>query len=204
MYNPIVAEILWRTLAIFLLIGASSGAALALLLILQAQLLPRVNQVANRWVSMRRISQWMDHSIRTERWFYRHHLKLGPLVVLGAAYMLLYFGQLMDQATTLRALRLHIADPQLADTVLQLLVWLALIGAWLALLIGAVYWVRPSLLRGIESRANQWVSSRQATKTLDLTHDQVDQFVAHHARRVGWLLLAASIYLFVVMLRWLM
>ncbi len=199
--SPIVADLLWRALSTFLLIGALMGVCLALLLIFQAKLLPRINGVANRWVSMRRISLWVDRSIRTERWFYRHHGLVGPLVVAGAGYMLLYFGWRLDQTATLRALGAVIANQRLASAVLQALLLMALIGAVLALLIGLVYWIRPSLLRGFESKANQWVSSRQATKAVDVSHDQVDLFVAQHAKRVGWLLLVASLYLFVVMLR---
>jgi len=204
MQNPIVVDLLWRSLAIFLLIGALMGTAMALLLLFKPNLLQRVNHVANHWVSLRSISQWMDRSIRTERWFYRHHLVLGPLVVVGAGYMLLYFGLLLDHAAALRALGSYIANPQLAGALLQALLLFAQIGAVVALLVGAVYWIRPSLLRGIETQANQWVSSRQATKVMDVTHDQVDLFVEHHAQRVGGLLLAASLYLFVVMFRWLL
>ena len=204
MQHPIVADLLWRSLAIFLLIGAFMGVATALLLIFKPQLLQRVNRVANHWVSTRHISQFMDRSIRTERWFYRHHKVLGPLVVFGAAYMLLYFGWLLDRAAALRALGGYIANLPLASALLQALLLFALIGAGLALLIGAVYWARPSLLRGLETQSNQWVSSRKATKVMDVTHDQVRLFVEHHAQRVGWLLLAASIYLFVVMFRWLL
>ena len=204
MQHPIVADLLWRSLAVFLLIGSLMGVATALLLLFKPQLLQRVNRIANHWVSMRQISQWLDRSIRTERWFYRHHLVLGPLVVVGAAYMLLYFGWQLDRAVTLRLLDGYIANPQLASMLLQVLVLFALIGAVLALLIGMVYWIRPSLLRGLETQSNQWVSSRRATKVMDVTHDQVDRFVEQHAQRVGWLLLAASLYLLVVMLRWLL
>ena len=204
MQQPMVADILWRSLAIFLLIGAVMGTVMALLLIFRPQLLQRVNRVANHWVSLRSISQWMDRSIRTERWFYRHHLVLGPLVVAGAAYMLLYFAWLLDKAAALRALSGYVLNPQLAGALLQALLLFAQIGAVVALLIGAVYWIRPSLLRGLETQANQWVSSRQATKVMDVTHDQVNLYVAQHAQRVGWLLLAASLYLFVVMARWLL
>lgn len=204
MQHPIVADLLWRSLAIFLLIGASMGTVMALLLIFKPLLLQRINRVANYWVSTRHISQLMDRSIRTERWFYRHHLVLGPLVVVGAGYMLLYFGWLLDRAAALRALTGYIANPPLASALVQALLLLALIGAVVALLIGAVYWVRPSLLRGLETQSNRWVSSRKATKVVDVNHEQVDQFVAHHAQGVGWLLLAASLYLLVVMARWLL
>ncbi|WP_394756599.1 hypothetical protein [Rhodoferax sp.] len=42
MLHPIVSDLLWRSLAIFLLIGASVGMALALLLIFKPQLLQRI------------------------------------------------------------------------------------------------------------------------------------------------------------------
>jgi hypothetical protein len=115
--------------------------------------------------------------------------------------MLLYFGWRLDQTAALGALGGYITNLRVASTLLHVLLLVALIGAVLALLTGVVYWIRPSLLRGIETRANQWVSSRQATKAVDVSHEQVDLFVEQHAKRVGWLLLAASIYLFVVMLR---
>ncbi|NDP39419.1 MAG: hypothetical protein GZ093_11825 [Rhodoferax sp.] len=204
MQNPVVADLLWRSLAIFLLIGALMGVATALLLIFKPQLLQRINRVANHWVSTRHISQLMDRSIRTERWFYRHHLVMGPLVVVGAGYMLLYFGWLLDRAAALRALKGYIANPPLAGALLDVLLLFALIGAVVALLIGAVYWVRPSLLRGLETQSNRWVSSRKATKVIDVTHEQVDRFVVQHAQGVGWLLLAGSVYLLVVMFRWLL
>jgi hypothetical protein len=56
-------------------------------------------------------------------------------------------------------------------------------------------------LRDIEADANKWVSSRRATKVLDVQHDQVDRYVARHARQVGWLLLLCSIYLFFITFR---
>jgi hypothetical protein len=79
----------------------------------------------------------------------------------------------------------------------------ALVAGAVALIVGLFFWLRPSLLRGMEDEANQWVSSRRATKVLDEPHIQVDRFVARHAQRVGWLLLLGSIYLFFVTFRWL-
>jgi hypothetical protein len=79
----------------------------------------------------------------------------------------------------------------------------SMVGGTVALIVGLFLWLRPSLLRGMEEQANVWVSMRRASKVLDVPHDQVDRYVARHAQRVGWLLLLASIYLFVVMFLWL-
>lgn len=199
-------NILWHTLTILLLIGALMGIALALLLIFKPHLIERVNHVANHWVSMRHISRWMDRSIRIEHWFYRHHRLLGLFIVLGAGYILVYFGLLFDKTAALQlqgALSVYVPNKLLLDTLLQAFRLISMIGTAAALFVGLAVWLRPSLLRGLEKGSNQWVSSRRATRMLDVPRDQVDLFVARHAQRVGWLLLVGSIYLFFVMFRWL-
>lgn len=195
------AEIfLWRALAIFLLVGALSGIALGLLLIFRPQLLVVVNRVANRWISTRHISRVMDHSISIEYWFYQHHRVTGMAVVAGAAYMFIYFGLLFDKARMLQRLS-SVVPVKLLDGLLDALVLSSLIGAAVALMVGLFLWLRPSLLRGFEEQSNQWVSSRKATKVLDVPRDQVDLFVARHAQKAGWLLLLGSIYLFFMLFR---
>jgi hypothetical protein len=191
---------LWRALAIFLLIGALLGIAVSLLLIFKPHLLGRINHMANRWISTRHIGQALDRGISIERWFYRHHRPAGIIILLGAAYFLIYFGILFDKATTLLHLSSQI-PPRLLDVLLDALVLGSLIGGTVAFITGLLIWLRPSLLRGIEEEANRWVSTSNAAQKLDVPYDQVDQFVARHAQKVGWLLLLASIYLFFVLFR---
>jgi hypothetical protein len=191
---------LWRALAIFLLIGALLGVALALLLIFKPHLLGRVNRVANRWISTRHIGQALDRSISIELWFYRHHRAAGIVIFLGAVYIFIYFGMLFDKAYTLQRLSSHV-PPKLLDGLLDALVLCSLAGAAISLMVGLFLWLRPSLLRGVEEEANLWVSTSSAAQMLDMPHDQVDRFVARHAQRIGWLMLLASIYLFFVLFR---
>ncbi|MFZ2540652.1 MAG: hypothetical protein WAW75_02635 [Gallionella sp.] len=192
--------VLWRTLAIFLLVTALLGILLGLLLIFRPQLLVRINQLANRWISTRHLSRLMDRSISFEQWFYQHHRVTGIAVVLGASYIFGYFGLWFNKAAAMQRMRVRI-PPQLLDGLLDALVLCTLLGAAVAFIIGLFLWLRPSLLRGFEAQSNQWVSSRQATKILDIQRDQVDRFVMHHAQKAGWLLLLGSIYLFLILFR---
>ena len=192
--------ILWRTLAIFLLVGALLGIALGLLLIFRPQLLANINRVANRWISTRRVSRMMDHSLSIEHWFYQHHRATGVAVVLGASYIFVYFGMLFDKALMLQRLSGKIPT-RLLDGLLDALVLSSLTGAAVALITGLFLWLRPSMLRGIEEQANLWVSSRKATRILDIPRDQVDRYVERHAQKAGWLLLLGSIYLFFLLFR---
>lgn len=193
---------LWRALAIFLLIGAIMGVAVSLLLIFKPHLLARTSQMANRWISTRRMDQLLDRSIGIEQWFYQHHRLLGILITFGACYILVYFGLLFDKPTTLQSLAGY-APSWLRDILLDALVLASLIGAVVALFVGLFLWLRPSQLRGIEESANQWISSDRAVRMLEVPHDQVERFVERHLQQVGWLLLVASAYLFFVLARWL-
>lgn len=203
MHTDLADIFLWRALAIFLLTGALMGVTLALLLIFKPHLLGRVNRLANRWISTRRINQVLDRSISIEHWFYQHHRAAGIVVVLGAIYIFIYFGILFDKATMLQRLSSQV-PPKLLDGLLDALVLGSLVGAAVALMVGLFLWLRPSLLRGIEEEANQWVSTSRAAQMLDAPHGQVDRYIARHARQIGWLLLLGSIYLFFAMFRVLM
>lgn len=191
---------LWQALAIFLLIGSLLGILLGLLLIFRPELIGSVNRVANRWVSTRRVNQWLDRSISIERWFYRHHRAAGIVIMLGAIYVFIHFGFQFDKAYTLHQWSGAI-PVKLLEALLDALVLFLLTGSAIALMLGLLICLRPSLLRVLEQKSNRWVSLRRATKILDVQRGQVDMFVLRHTQRVGWLLLLGSIYLFFVLFR---
>lgn len=186
--------ILWKSLAIFLMIGALTGVAVSLMLILKPRLMARINRAASRWIPTRQLDQFLDRSIDIEQWFYQRHRPLGILVVGGACYIIVYFGLLFDKPSALQGLA-RSAPSWLLDILLDALVLASLIGAVVALFVGLFLWLRPSMLRGIEESANQWISSDRVVTALEVPHDEVEQYIAGHYKRVGWLLLVGSIYL---------
>ena len=193
---------LWRDLAIFLLFGAVLGVMLGLLLIFRPQFVERLNHEANRWISTRHINRWLDRSVSIEAWFYHHHRLIGAAIILGAAYIFIYFGILFDKAYTLQHLSFRGMLPaKMLESLVDAMVLGALVWGAVAFIVGLFLWLRPSMLRGMEEEANQWVSSRRATKVLEIPRDNVDRFVMRHAQRAGWLLLLASISLFFMVFR---
>jgi hypothetical protein len=195
--------VLWESFTIFSTVAALMGIAVSLLLIFNPRLMARVNRAASGWISTRRMVHFLDRSVRIERWLYRHHRLLGILIMLGAGYIIAYFGLLFDKATALQRLSAY-APARLMDILLDTLSFSLLLGAAVALVVGFVTCLRPSLLRGIEEFSNQWISLRRTTRALDIPRNQVDNYVAQHAQWIGWLLLLGSIYLFFVMFRWLL
>ena len=195
--------LLWQDFAIFLLICTPLGVVISILLIVKPQLMERLSSLANRWMSARRLSQFLDRSISIEHWFYRHHRAFGATAMLGSLYIFIYFGILFDKVYALQHLNWKIPT-SLIDGLLDALVLCSLTGAVVAFMVGLFLWLRPSLLRGIETEANQWVSSRKAIKILEIPRDHIEDFVACHAQRIGWLLLLGSIYLFFIAFRFMM
>jgi hypothetical protein len=193
--NTDMTRMLWYDLEIFLLIGALLGVALGLLLILKPRFLPSINRVANYWISMRHGDRVLDQTISIDYWFYQHHRLLGILITLGACYLLVYFGYLFDKSTALHGLADYVPIT-LLDGLLDALVIASLLGAAVALIVGLLLWLRPNLLHSVDRTANLWLSSRCATKVLNVPHDQVDRYIEHHTCLAGWVLLMGSAYLF--------
>lgn len=199
--RPDVQLLLQHALAVFLLLGAWMGVALGLVLIYRARWLTPLSHIANRWVSARFVSVWLDRNISIEHWFYKHHRAVGISVVCGAAYVFCYFALLFNKAVVLSQLKGALSAPQI-EGLLDAMVLAALTGSAVAMWVGLYLWLRPSWLRGIERRSNAWVSTRRATRTMDVQHDQIDTYVLRHAQGAGWLLLLASLGLLLLLLRW--
>ncbi len=202
MLTESVKELLWHDLAIFLMLGALLGMALGLLLVVKPRIVERLNHAASRWISTRHINRWLDRSISIEYWFYHWHRVTGIIIAAAASYVLIYFSVQFDKADALQRLSGKL-PVLLLSGLLDALVLFSLVGGVVALIVGLFLWLRPSMLRGMEEETNQWISSRRATRILDVPHDQVDRYIERHTQGVGWLLLLGSIYLFFLMFRWL-
>lgn len=200
MQNAAIEMLLWRDLALFLLIFAGLGVLLGALLVLKPRAFVVLNQFANRWVSTRYISRLFDQTFSIERWFYRHHRVMGIAVMLGASYFLYYFFFTYDKAQLLLHLSLNL-PAILLDGLLDAVLLGAKTGGGLAWLMGVIILLRPSLLRSLEKKSNYWVSVRRATKMLDVQRVGVDDWVLKNARLTGYLLVLASLYLGFIVLR---
>jgi hypothetical protein len=78
----------------------------------------------------------------------------------------------------------------------------ALLGAIFALIVSLFVFFRPSLMRGFERGANQWISLRRALKPLEIAHNSVDEFTFRHTQQMGVILVLGSLYTLVVLTSW--
>ncbi|GAB4303424.1 MAG: hypothetical protein Kow0096_25500 [Thiohalomonadaceae bacterium] len=146
----------------------------------------------DRWYSLRPALGPLDKPHYTERRLYHHHRLVGALFVLGAGYTLLRLPGVDPQAA------LGLMPESWGDALRGLLAantyWLLLVVNLAALLLGLVVYFRPSLLKRLETRSNQWLSTRQAMKPLDVYHSEWNTRLWSRPRLAGLFVTAGSLY----------
>jgi hypothetical protein len=69
--------------------------------------------------------------------------------------------------------------------------WIYITGT-VALLIGILVVIRPSYLKGIETRMNYWVETEKYTHSLDNRNQILDEWVCEHPKTFGIISLFGS------------
>lgn len=185
------------TLIAMALLIACFAYAIALLLFPSATL--GMSTALNRRYSSRRALRPLELPRTTEPFFYRHHRAVGGLLLAGVIvfFPLFVFGYPGD--TVLAAIARQTGSAfagAIVDAAEGFLVGAnVLIG-----LFALVMLVRPSLLKPLEAWANRWISTRQALREAEQSHEPVDEFFTRHPRVGGVLVLAGTVYIGVSLL----
>ncbi len=202
--GTLTTEIALRTLLLFLMLGSIAGLLTGAVLIMRPDWMLRLGKYTNRWVSTRQLNRKLERKVKLDRWFYRHHQASGSLMLAGALWIIGFFTIAFDKPRSLAALSKNVViPPALMEGLLDALVVASLTGAVFAVIISLFLLLRPSLLRGFEQGANQWLSLRRALKPLEISHSGVDEYVLGNFRLIGILLLFGSLYTLVMFVFWL-
>ncbi len=201
--NQFVQSWLLQSFVIFLIIGSVAGIVVGALLVLRPQSLQRVSERLNRWVSTRHVEQPLERSISLDPWFYRYRRTSGALILLGAIYIIYFLVVSMDRGLTVNALANSFKLPSaLIAALVDATVLSALLGALFAAFVSLFLLIRPSLLRGFEQGANQWVSLRRGLKPMEIPRGSVDTFILQHGLQAGILLVLGGLYVLVLLTTW--
>jgi hypothetical protein len=185
-------DLVWLAegLLTFLVFGLAVAGALGLLLVLRPSWGLTMNALASRWVDTQQRMDAMERPVVWERFFYRHHRVLGAAVALGASYVLWQRAFNFDQSELIAAVNPRLVHSGF-DALLVAADVLGVILHVLALAVGLVILLRPSLLKSVERTANQWHRG-PSTRALDAVVGDVDHGVAVYPRLWGALILVLS------------
>lgn len=198
--NSLLLHALW----VFLTFGCIVGLLIGASLILRPSWMMHTNRHANRWIATRQMDRMLEQAIKIDRWFYRHHHASGGMLLGGACFLIYFFTVRFDRIATLAGISsMYTLTPAVASVLLDALVLSILLGAAFTSIISMFLLVRPSMLRGFEHGANQWLSLRRAIKPLETVRHGVDDYVFRNAQLAGALLLLGSLYVLAGLAVWL-
>jgi hypothetical protein len=185
---------LWRDILLITLFNIGAIClAVGLFLFIAPQHFLRYTAQLNRWISTDAAFASLDRPHPVDRYFYRRHLWIGSLLVLGSLYILYVFWVYYDRARVLPALPViysETASAWIYDSLAILLRGTGLVG----LVAGVVVTVRPSLLKTLEETANRWISTERLTRPLDRQQELPPQWFPGRARWFGLAITLGSLY----------
>ena len=187
----------WLTSTLFVL------GSLVFLLGLWILLLPasfmKVGESLGKWVSTEKYFDAIDKPRYQEGLIYRHHRIAGSLIVLGAIYTLV---MLITRAgiAEFSVLLPVVINPYWSEWFYGT-AYALLVGAnVLAVAVGIIIFVRPSLLKGIEKTLNRWIIPERGLKKLDETHEiSLDIFPGGRPRLFGLAVALGGLYIMLSM-----
>lgn len=153
-----------------------------------------IEQKSGRTFSLRRTLRPLELVRNIDRHIYRNHQIVG-LAIIAASVFTLY--RVLFDVTDGRAATLlnDLFTPALGEWLYSSLELLLITTHLFTIVIGLVIYVRPSALKGLEARANHWITAREHTRWLDTQYNLPDRLLQSYPRQLGFLLLLLSIYL---------
>jgi len=158
----------------------------------------KASKSLGRWISTDVFFDSLDRPRYQERFIYKHHRIAGLLIISGAIYTLIMMFLKFD-------IKILVAQlPQIGGRFwtewFYGLVYTLLISAnLLALLIGLIVLVRPSVLKILETHMNKWVVTGKDLKKLDKTHDIALDILPGNPRLFGLAVALGGIYIVISM-----
>ena len=188
-----IKDILVRFFVAMLCGGSVFGFLVGVGLLLKPERIALLNHYFSRWFSTDKMTEQLDRSRSTERFLYRHHRLVGGALFVAAMFVLYIF------LFSYNLRRMSTATASGYWVLMDALVAILLVGTVLAGLVGIVVAARPSLLRDIEKSTNRWFAMEGIVKFFNNMRYSPDQHILRRGKMAGVLIIAASLYILIVL-----
>ena len=147
----------------------------------------------NIWVDTSGWFSFLNKRIKTEQVFYHHHRLFGLFIFLASLWILYVFlYQYSVNDTSLR--NLIGLDSVLSDWLVASCIFLLRFFSLIFIILGGLIFFRPSALKYLEQKLNFWVNT-DPDATLEIPHQEAEEFLARQPRLMGAFIAAAGLYL---------
>jgi hypothetical protein len=150
--------------------------------------------------SVRRLTKVLEKQRDIDTPMMRYARPLGVLLCAGALYVLIAWSlfvaplSLADGGHVLARMFAASWPPVIAEWLWSVLLISVFLGAFLALAVGALAFVRADLLARMSKIANRWVSTRQAVKSVSQPYYGIDRLIAARPQVWGGVIAVLACY----------
>lgn len=183
---------LWLQAALFWVGVLLIPLGLALLLVPSRVL--AMTGTLNRWIATKPFFDGINRPRYQEKVFYHHHRLVGGVIVMVSLVCLYMLGLYVEPSALVNRL-VTLASSEFGRWLMISLYYLLLVCLALAVIIGAVVFIRPSLLKSVETWGNRWVDTDQTLEQLDQVRDIPSTILPGKPRWFGMFVLLGSAYM---------
>ena len=183
---------LWFLNSIFVL--GSLLFVIGLWIMVKPQSFLKAGHSLSKWVTTDEYFACLDKPRYQERVIYRHHRAAGGIICAGAlftSYMLAFRLEPAMMAASLPP----VGDAYWSEWFYGTAYYLLLAANAFAVAVGAVIFLRPSKLKGIEKVLNRWIVSDDRLKKLDESHEISLEVLPGNPRLFGLAVTLGGVYI---------
>lgn len=158
----------------------------------------RMGQAMSKWITTADYFEYLDKPHYQEREIYKHHRVIGALVFIGALYTLVMLALNMSVEAITIALP-AVVNAYWSEWLYGSLYYILLTANFLTVIIGAVIFTRPSLLKGVERVLNRWIDPEGRLKKLDERHEIALEVLPGNPRLFGLAVTLGGLYIMLSM-----
>ncbi len=191
MSYPIVEQFLVSFIIRFFFVFGIIGFAVGIGLIFSSERMHQLFGKMNHWVSVRRCTRWLAIPRDSGLAVQQYRRLIGLIFVVLAAISSFVLVRQLDVAKVVAAFRIE-APSSFVAWILESLYWFLIAGNMVAIVVGIMLISFPGALRLIETRANQWHSTRNISRSGDTMHMAFDNWIESYPRVMGGIIAVAA------------
>lgn len=193
-YIDFLIEVIQEAALLFTYGGLGVALIVGLWMLFHPTSLFRLNELLSRWFSTRKAMKPLTTPIKSEPFIYHHHRLFGFFILLGAGYVLYTLVFRFSGAAFLQAVYGSSQPVKTVAWFVDALVIVLALTSILALIVGIYLFIRPSLLKGVESWSNKWITLRKPTKVFDVLRTGPEPFITSQPRIIAVIIILGSAY----------
>ncbi|HEY8096203.1 MAG TPA: hypothetical protein VIE65_08985 [Methylobacter sp.] len=191
----VIDQILLPSFLRFLLVGGGFSLLVGIGLIFQSELMFRIFDKMNSWVSFRRATRVLD--IPRDSWPFvqRYRYVLSAFITTGAVYAAIRLITQVDMEVAVPGISNSLHLPSLfVSWILNSIKWFLILGSVLGIATGLILGFSLSTLSKMEALSGTWISTRTGTsfKKADAMHTGFDKLIMSFPKTAGCIVTITS------------